>query len=165
MDKTDKDLNVILIAWIKLALGDSAFKVIVGNDKGKEPSGSFASILVMSSASIGMGASDTASHTDPNLLYLAGTSLREVDYSINFYRDDAHENMRQLMHFPNTNASQEFLFDKEVSLFVPDTYRNLDDLESDGYIKRAQMDLRLHSAIVYVETVNAIDEVSLSIES
>ena len=165
MIRTDNDIEEILIAWIKLALSNPSFRVIVSNENGKEPMGSFASLLVITSTSVGVGANINTYDSVNDDFKLLSSSLREVDVSLNFYRDNAHENMRQVMHFPNTNASEEFLFDKGLSLFIPDTYRNLDELENDGFIKRSQIDLRLHCASEYVETVNAIDEVPLTVES
>jgi hypothetical protein len=171
MNKTDDNLYEDLIAWLKLAVGDSAFRVIQGNQRGKEPMGAYASLLVINSSSVGVAAElqefvEGLNEPAPDGAFgVATSSLREVTMSLQFYRDDAHENMRKVMHYNATNASKEFLFEKGISIFIPSSYNNLDDIEGDGAISRSQMDIRIHCASEFVETVNAIDDVTLDIVS
>jgi len=54
---------------------------------------------------------------------------------------------------------------KEFQFFIPSSYNNLDDIAGDGAINRAQMDLRIQCASEFVETVNAIDDAPVSIQS
>jgi hypothetical protein len=171
MNKTDDNLYVDLIAWLKLAVETPSFKIIEGNQRGAVPTGSYATILVINSSSVGMAGElqefvEGLDNPAPDGAFgVATSSLREVTVSLQFYRDGAHENMRKVMHFLATNTSKEFLFEKGISIFIPSSYNNLDDIEGDGAISRSQMDLRIHCASEFVETVNAIDDVQLSIQS
>lgn len=162
---TDKEVIKILIEWVRLALSNPEFVVIEANQNGYEPKGSYASLLPYNGSSVGLGASRySLQKADENTFDHATSSIRDVPVSLNFYRDNAHEYARQIMHFVNTNTSKEYFGKKKyISLFVPDSYRRLDELEDSGLIERAQIELRLHCASDYVETVNAIDEVVVNI--
>ena len=110
------------------------------------------------------GIATVADQEESDTITLNQSSLREVSLSVEFLRGDAHDYMRKVMNFPNTNASKEFMFGKGMSVFIPNMYRNLDDTLPDGFTARAQIDFRLHCSTEYAETVNAIDDVDITVD-
>jgi len=125
MNKTNDDLYIDLIAWIRLAIGDSGFVVIESHQRGKAPAGPYATLLVTSSSSVGTAASfrefiEGLTLPAPDGAFgLATSTIREVMVSLQFYRTGAHDNMQKVMHYPATNASKEYLFNKGISIFYP----------------------------------------------
>jgi len=171
MDKTTNDIYAQLIPWIRAAIGDETFTVIVGHQRAEEPQTPYCSMYMLSNSSVGMGAvhevlvPESSEGAGDQYIDRVQTQLYRMEISIQFCRDGSHENMRKLMHFPNTEKSYYMLTETNLVIQVPRSYRNLDMQLGDGWVRRTQMDLILISSTEYAETVGVIEEVGLSINN
>ena len=172
MNKSNQDIYNFLIAWIREAIGDPDFIIIIANQDGVQPRDEFATIVVQSKTSKGLGAInedlilrrvDGTEDDWEEAIDLHQTGLFDSDVSLQFFRGDAHEYARKVLFFPNTHSSKMMLGRENLSLFVPKNYTTLDQTEDTEYIPRTQIDLLLQSSTEYVETVNVINEVDLDI--
>ena len=166
MDKTTDKIYELLIRYIRAATKNASLKILVGNQRGNEPTGEYCTMMMVSNQSLGLGITEeNEDPEDPEAVILTSSSTYETKISIQFYRGNAHEYARRLMHFPNTEHSYYILAKTNVTVSVPSSYRNIDESLHDGWISRTQIDLTLRSTSEYVETVGLIDEVDVLVSN
>jgi hypothetical protein len=164
-DKTLDDINEIIIQWIRLATENADLTIISAEGEGVTPTGEYCTIYIYNATSIGMGATAEELLQGWEQIDLHQSQLVKYTMSVIFNRGNAHDYARKVLNFPNTNKSRNFLFDKNLSINVPNTFRVLDEAISGKRIQRANVDLSLISNSKYVETVNVIDEVDINVSS
>lgn len=171
MPVTEQDIYTFLIAWVRAALGDERFVMLVGYQKhARAPQGPYGSLYTTSTSTIGTGIRREVEYTvddppnDPIEKIDVHTSDTQIStVSLQFYDTNAHDNMRSIMNFGNTNTSREMLYTSGFSLLLPTSSRNLDDLLPDGFLERSQIDLTIQSSNEYIETVDVVTGVNVII--
>lgn len=140
----------------------SADFAIKAKQNAPRPNGSYASVDVMSIVRRGY---DEQILTDRIIDLDIDSDLigfREINYSIQFYRDNAISNAMKLQQAIARYSVNEFLNAAKLGLGRRSDVRDISAILENGYEERAQIDITLHAIDTDQEIIRSIQGVTIS---
>jgi len=138
-DPLQNEIDIKIRAFVAAASGISSNNVIPGNDPHPAPAGSYATALQINTKGRGVDSEVARPHeTDPEKFDLFHSGVREITYSVQFYRDGAADYIESLLSFPATTPGQIWLGENNLTWKIAGDIVNLDSLiDSKFEIRRA----------------------------
>lgn len=152
----EEAINKLIRDSINLITGVAGY-AIRGRQNSPIPTGAFASVYFMNMAK--QGNEDSTYVNLPGVdLTQTISGLRQLFFSVNFYRNNAYDNANKVMTGFKRDSIIELFRAANVGFSRVSQIRDLSDNASDGWEERAQFDL-------YVNAVGKDEDIITSIES
>lgn len=156
---TDVEIYKTIIKLVRGSIGDDSFDVIVGNQSGREPNGSFAVIYDISSQTNGMAGSGYDADDEQAVITISQLIKRR--YMIQFWRSGAHDNAFVFCSFIQSQSALDILYDTNIAVSCADTITRIDEEFGGAFMEGASVDLFVRTSSAFVETVPVIDDVDI----
>lgn len=159
----EETLNKLLRDVVNLLLSSPGYTIKSKPSK-RRPQGSYGDVDFMSDIGIGTEQRIFEDNTGDNDLTENITGMRQIMFSIGFYRDNAIDNARNVRTRLVRESIQQLFRSANVGLTSRSEVREVSETLENGWEERAQFDIVLSATGTDQDIVNSILSVNMDIE-
>lgn len=164
MSQLEETVNKAIRDTIDFILGSPEYTIRAKQPGMMRPIGAYSSVALLSDINIGWEQYILENQPEPALdLISTMEGVREMTYSVNFFRDNSYDNARKVRTMLTSEAVKELWRVGEIGLISRSQIRDLSEaLDGKTWEERAQLDIKLSIVGSEQEIVTSILSANIS---